>query len=468
MNKSKVSITILFFIFFTGGFAFSNENENKISLTEFVEMACENDTVFREILIDGLNLKYSKALKLPSGDMVLSVENKYNVFLASDEAESDGSVSLSKLFPFTGTSISAKYASSTLSSTRTISSEFSALIAQPIAENAFGFSTRLLDKITGIEIDIANYQIVEAYEDYLTTLIQLYLDWYSAYEDLETAKNSYEENVKLLENIKERQINKIALLLDVNKISIQVISKKENMISLEVEYVKYHNLIKKAMRFTNDQKIVPESSFLYNLADVDFDSNYQDFQIKSRTYRVLTLLEEKSAINLDRDANILLPSIDLFFGYKRDGDGYDLKDSIDIVYGGVSVEWLFLGQTERAQYEVSKIALDKRRLTNESVFAQLYTTLRNLYNAIELEKKLVLIADEKIALAESIVEDERKNYSYGKVSLKDLIDEINSLEDSKFSKITHIVKLRKFVIEWMRLTDDLVTKENIAVLTPDK
>lgn len=465
---NKISVMLVFLILFSGSFGFANWNADKITLAEFIKVVCQKDTVFREILIDELSLKYRKALALPSGDVVLSIENNYNVFLEFNEAEPDGSVSLSKLFPFTGTSISAEYKSSVSASTRAMSSEFSVLISQPIAENAFGKNTRLLDKIVGIENDIARYQIVEAYEDYLATLIQLYLDWYSSYEDLETARNSYNENVKLLENIKERQANKIALPLDVNKISIQVVSKKENRISLEVKYNNYNNLIKKAMRFEGEQEFVPQDSFLYNLVDAGFDDNYKNFQTQSRTYEVLSLLKEKSVVNLDRDANALLPSIDIIMGYKRDGGGYDFKDSDDIVYGGLSLEWPFLGQIERAQHETSKIALEKRRLLNKGVYAGLHITLRNLYNAIEREKKLIIVADEKIILAELIVKDERKNYSYGRVSLKDLIDVINTLEDSKFNKITHTIQLRKLIIEWMRLTDVLVTKEKIAVFTSDK
>ena len=231
MNKQKITLLFSFFIFFSIHLAVPQvEDARKITLEEFIKIACKNDTVFREILIDELNLKYRKALDIPSGDIVLSVEDKYNVFLSSDEAESQDTVTLSKLFPYAGTNISTQYKSSVSSSTRAIASEFSALISQPIAENAFGKSIRLLDKITGIEIDVARYQIIEAYEDYLATLIQIYLDWYSAYKDLETAKNSYNENTKLLENIKERQANKIALPVDVNKISIQVMSKKENLI----------------------------------------------------------------------------------------------------------------------------------------------------------------------------------------------------------------------------------------------
>ena len=109
MTKNKISVGLVFLILFTGSLTFSNENANKITLEEFIKVACKNDTVFRQILIDELALKYSKALTIPSGDVVLSVENKYNVFLEFDEAESDGLVSLSKLFPYTGTNISAEY-----------------------------------------------------------------------------------------------------------------------------------------------------------------------------------------------------------------------------------------------------------------------------------------------------------------------------------------------------------------------
>ena len=66
-----------------------------ISLKEFIKQAYENDTVFKEILIDQLNLKYQKALKIPAGDLVISVTNQYNTYLDIDESEVDNSLSLS-------------------------------------------------------------------------------------------------------------------------------------------------------------------------------------------------------------------------------------------------------------------------------------------------------------------------------------------------------------------------------------
>ena len=153
-----------------------------------------------------------------------------------------------------------------------------------------------------------------------------------------------------------------------------------------------------------------------------------------------------------------MPSIDLRAGYLLEGDKYDLQRKGKTIYGSIELEWPFLGQVERARHQTSKIAFQKQQLSNQSTYADLHTNLKNIYGAIERERKLIALADEKIRLAEAIVKDETKNYSYGKVTLNDYIDEINKLEDSKFTKITHTIQLRKLIIEWLRLTDMLVSK----------
>jgi len=95
-------------------------------------------------------------------------------------------------------------------------------------------------------------------------------------------------------------------------------------------------------------------------------------------------------------------------------------------------------------------------LSSDNIHVRLYTGLLNLNQQIEREKRLISLADEKISLAQSIVDEETKNYSLGRVTLNDLIDEINKLEDNKFSKISHQIQLKKLVIEWLRLTDTLI------------
>ena len=64
----------------------------------------------------------------------------------------------------------------------------------------------------------------------------------------------------------------------------------------------------------------------------------------------------------------------------------------------------------------------------------------------------------KIKLAEDILLEEVKNYSFGKVTLNDYIDAVNRLDENRFNKISYIVMFNKLVVEWLRLTDKLVDK----------
>jgi hypothetical protein len=77
---------------------------------------------------------------------------------------------------------------------------------------------------------------------------------------------------------------------------------------------------------------------------------------------------------------------------------------------------------------------------------------------MEKERDLVLIADEKIKLAKEVVVDETENYSFGKVTLNDFIQAVNTLDNNRFSKVTHSNKLRTLKVEWMRLTDQLINR----------
>jgi outer membrane protein TolC len=466
MKINKIIIVGVFFWWFAYllpvNFAYGEEKKQVILLEEFIREACRKDTNFEEILIDELKLKYERAIELPAKDIVLSVESQHNFLFDPKGGDIENTVSLSKLFPYAGTDIEAEYSSSLSRTTRNVSSDFTVKITQPIAENAFGRNTRLLDKITGIEIDVARHQIVEAYEDYLASLIQLYYDWYSAYEDFNTAQVSYSENLKLLENVKERRKNNIALPIDVNKSNLQVLDKKESLISLEQKYSEYLNLIKEAIRYEGSDELIPQDSLLYADTNIIFDKDYEKFSEESRTAVVLKLLEEKSSVEVDKYADELLPSIDIFAGYTLEGSNHDLEKGDRTVLVGATVDWPFPSQVERGEYETSKIDLEKTKLSSENIHVKLYTQLDNLNNEIERGKRMIAIAKEKIELSQLILDDEEENYSLGRSSLNDLIDEINKLETNKFNKISREIQLKKLIIEWLRLTDSLVAEDVFA------
>jgi len=438
------------------------QDEKRIlPLGEFVELSVKKDTEFEKILIDELSFQYEKDIEISADDLVLEVKGQYDFLLDQERGDPGGTVSLSKLFPFAGTILEAEYKSSPSYTSTENTTEFTFEVSQPIAENAFGKAARLKDKIVGVEIDVAKHQIVEAYEDYLVTIIVGYYDWYLAYESFRIGESSYNENVKLLDNIKERQKSNIALEIDVNKVHLQVLAKKEKLVELKKEYEKTLNFVKKAIRYEGNNALIPQEPGLYKDIAISFEKDFKEFKESSRTCKVLTLLEEKSKLVVDEEADDLFPSMNLFFGYNVKGKDFSIKKDDNKVYGGVSLEWPFGDQVDRAEYETSKISLEKTKLTNSGTRFQLYTDIKDLSVQINSEQKLLEIATEKIGLAESILEDETENYSFGKVTLNDYIDAVNVLDKNRFNKILHDLQYKKYIIEWLRITDQLISRKDI-------
>ncbi|MFC1809778.1 TolC family protein [Candidatus Omnitrophota bacterium] len=437
------------------------KNERILTLAEFMVSVARNDTEFEEILIDELSLRYEKDLILPARDLVFDIKTEYDFMLDHEREEPRASVGLSKLFPFTGTALNAEYATTPSYTSGNSSTEMTYELTQPIARNAFGHATRLKDKIIGLEIDVAKHQIVEAYEDYLATLIVAYYDWYEAYENVLISKSSYVENVKLLDNIKDRQKSKIAVSVDVNKTELQVLAKKEKLISLQETYSRALNIIQTALRHENQETLIPQKPLLYTDIDIVFDRDFDSFNNAGRTFQVLHLLEAKSELDVDENADDLLPSIDLLFGYNVKGTDRNFDDSNNMMYAGVSLQYPFPSQVERAEYAVAKIARDKTAISNKNVYYQLWRDCKNVWIAIKREKELIAIADEKIKLGQSVLDDESENYTYGKVTLNDYIQAVNALDTNRFNKVAREVEVRRLIVEWLRLTDQLISRKEI-------
>lgn len=439
-------------------------NNTVLSIREFIDLSTRKDTEFEKILINELSLQYEKDLRLPARDIVLSVKGQYDFILSQDREETEAGVSLSKLFPFADTTLTAGHDITPSYTSTESTSEFTFEVSQPIAKNAFGKATKLQDKIIGIEIDVAKHQIVEAYEDYLAVVIVGYYDWYQAYENLKIGESSYQENTKLLSNIRERRKASIALPIDVNKVSLQVLAKREKLIELKKEYDNALNFIKKAIRLEGNEEIIPKEPYLYDEITISFNEDYGIFKKESRTYKMLNLLEEKSSLKVDEDANALLPSIDLLLGYKIKGKDWGIKNEDNMAYAGLSIEWPFPGQAEKAEYETAKVALEKTKLSAIGTHFKLHTDIKNLSIGMESEKELLSIAKEKIGLAKSVLKDETENYSFGKITLNDYIDAVNVFDNNRFNKILHNMLYKKLVIEWLRMTDNLVVERDIQRL----
>ncbi len=460
IQRNKLACTVLCittYLLIAPSLAAAQNTLPSLSLKDFIQGATKNDTNFETILIDQLPLQYRRDALLPDGDVILSVKHQHNFYLDQDRSNPETTLSLSKLFPYSGTDISLSYNKASSALTASDSSSLQLLISQPIAQNAFGKGTRMWDQIIGIENEVSRYQIVEAYEDYLASLTAAYYNWYSAYEDLKVSQASYQSNQKLMDNILERQRQKIALPIDVNKMELLLIGKRENVIIQQEIYDNISNLIFKAIRHKTARPYTPLNP-PSPTRDVTFDQDYEKFTQSSRTYKTLRLLEQQGSLEVSKAADDLLPSTNLLLGYKLNGEDWGIKNDERTYFAGISLRWPVGRSVDKAKHRITQIEHKKTVLSNQNKYEELHTNLKNLFLQIRREQKLIAISEKKIQLAEAILKDEAENYSFGKVSLNDYIYAVNRADENRFSHTKHTVQLNKLLVEWLRLTDQLVSE----------
>ncbi|MDH5548021.1 MAG: TolC family protein [Gammaproteobacteria bacterium] len=455
-RNTTILLTSLCCMFGMSAFAAAEENTPVLTLATFISEATKNDTRFEEILIDKLPLQYRRDALLPTKDLLVSLKQEFHLFLNPLDVGGRTTVSLAQLFPDSGTQLSTAYNKpATTSGNHNASLQF--LISQPIAENAYGRNYKLQDQLIGVANDIVRYQIVEAYEDYLASLTTVWYNWFSAWENLKVSRTSYQSNEKLLENILERKRQKIALPIDVNKMKLSLIRKQENIVVLQEIFDNLSNLIFSAMRLPPGQRFIPATMEINNQTIV-FEEAYQRFVNDSRTYHALELLEKKSSLAVDKAADDLLPSTNLLLGYQMDAEYWGIKPQQNSFFAGISLDWPVKNSVDKAKLSIARAEKKKTVLSKQNKYEELHTNLKNIHLQIQREQELMTIAEQKIKLAESILKDETENYSFGKVSLNDYIDAVNDVDENRFSRTDHSVKLNKLLIEWHRLTDTLLDK----------
>lgn len=465
LQRHLPGIVFLFLLAICPGGAMAVDSEQPLPLEEFIQLATANDPAFEAILIDRLALQHRRDALLPDRDLILEIKQQHNFYIDQDRNSPATSLSLSKLFPFSGAEVSLSYGKAYSTTSALDESTLQFLVSQPIARNAFGKGLKMRDKIIGIENEVLRYQVTEAYEDYLASLTAAYYNWYSAYESLKVGTASYASSQKLLANILERQRQKIALPIDVNKMQLALAGKKENMIVLQEIYDSLSNLVLKATGNKGGVTFIPVQP-KSPVDNVQFERDYQQFTDTSRTYRVLRLLEQQGTMEVAKAADDLLPSTNLLLGYQVDGEDWGIRNPDRSYFAGLSLQWPIGRSVDKARHQIAKIQQKKTVLSNRNKYEELRTNLKNLYQQILREQELIAVSRNKLRLAEAILRDETENYSFGKVTLNDYIFAVNSVDENRFKLTERTVARNKLMVEWLRLTDRLVDEAGLKKSLP--
>jgi outer membrane protein TolC len=463
--KRYIHIIILLSIMCSSISTEETQNKPVLDLDTFMQLVCRHST-FQEFLIQELSLKYSRILDTPQIQLLLDTTAQYTVALDSvDQSHVGGSISLASLFPASGTTVSAEYDTGRSVSGNIQNSSISLKVEQAVLNNAFGTTNKLTALLAGNEAALARYQILEAYEDYLTEVITLYIEWCAAYEDILYAEKSLKDSKTLLNlTLRKRQYN-VALPIDVNKSTLQVLSAEEQLNKVQNDYETLHKRVAMLTGYKNDEfNYTPAGVELFEY-DIEIEKGTEDFLHKSRTVKILDLIITINKHELDIALDKLLPTAKVYASYNITGNEYlpaeNLSNNLEL---GFSFSIPLLNTDAAAKVELQKSILEESRLSQSNQKEYLRYQLDILHDTIAFLNKQLKLAEQKLATARLIVRDEEIRYNQGRSGLDEVLKAYETLDSINQDRLSLMVQFQKNYLERLRFTDTLIDEDKQILL----
>lgn len=437
----------------------SNQTEQQLPLNDFIRITTKSDDAFQIILLEKLYSQYHDIVNQPATDWLLKVKSQLGLSLKDFDGGISGLISLEKLFPDSGTKASVGYQKRSPFAGQSNQDALNLVISQDIIQNAFGKNTLKRREIIGIEADLVNYQTIEAYEDYFASLIVVYLDWYLAAQNLKFAQGFFSESEKQLANIQARKKKNIALQVEVDKLILQNLDRLEKKVTAEITLSRAYDKIKSLLGPTGNRVYMPAKITKFAEMDTDFTANIDERIKRSRTTELLLLITQKQKGLFELSTDELLPAVQVLFEVNHAGkSGLWSGDSEPSTQVGVSLSYPFGNSHANARQEIARLNIKKASLSASSRKKIMAQEIGDLGRRIQTTRSVLTVMQKKVAIAESIQQQEETSYKYGKIILSEVISARVQLENHRLTALNTEVTLQKLIVEWLRLTDQLVTK----------
>lgn len=433
-----------------------------VGILDFIERSARNDLQFQEILIEQLELQYRRTLAVPPRDLVLSVRGELGLSL-DGEPQTGLDAGITQLFPRTGSSVSLDWQRRSFGSIGA-QNDVTLQAGVDIARNAFGRDVRWADTLAGLENEVARHQIIEAYEEYLAAILERYYQWAAAWESMRAARVAMDEAGRLVENTERKQRSQIAYQVDVDKTKLQLLGERQRLLEAEDSYDRLTLEIAHSLGYPPGARLLPDSASLHLQADGDWEDEQRTFFASGRTMRVLSLFEERDSLATVQAADNLLPSAQVFTGIGwGDGPGSVAENTRGFV--GVSFDLGWKRPHERAERQLARIEWGRSKLATQHRQGRLRTDLDALRRELRARDELLLLARERETLTDTIHRAENEEYRNGRSDINDLIRALEDFQNARFQRISREIERNMLIVEWRRVTDQLVTARD-AESTP--
>jgi outer membrane protein TolC len=426
-----------------------------LSVTQFINKAIDNDPGYQDIILERMKKDYLVDIGLPTRQFLLSIRNEYGFNQGESITTNRLTTSLRKDFTETGTQLTFSRLSNVLPDRE--EEVYEARINQSLLNNSFGKRTRLLKKSLEKESNVIELQVVEAYEDYVANLFNEYLDFFLAFKQYQTSVSQYRESRNLRKNILERKKANIALQLDLDRAELEL---AQTELNLEESTFNYNSRVESIRRLTGlkIKQLVPDS----NLGLDSFYSKMEQFKLgfykESRKAQITKLQHSASGDQLSAQEDLFGPKLDLILGYNIDESvrfGVNVSRQEAVV--GVLLEVPFGDSRTRAVVEEAKFQELKTSYAKK-IFKQSTDIMINLVKLqVDFQKKVLDITQKQVLLSKKIQKAEEIRYQRGRIDLEVVIRARNDSFQSDYRYHQNLVSYYKSLVNWLNLTDKLVT-----------
>lgn len=430
-----------------------------LSFREFLAKTLKNDPRFELILMEQLYLKYGKDLGLPPSDLLLEVNGQYGYYVLDEdrhrEVDRRHGLALSKLFPTTGTRLALEYAKNSVFRGGSVEQATSLgfEIGQAVGRNAFGRITRKTERRIELQTDLARHQLVEAYEDYLASLLVIYLGWHRAEERRAAAESAVREATLVYDLTLRKARFGIAYRHETQRSRLDVIIANQNLVAARAEERSTRRRVS-ALSGLKDEDL--PGTELPNIAARNSDSGQAP--PAERTRKMMKLLQDQGLVVEEIAEANLLPSAEIFAGYQLLGDRYDLARPDRRVYFGATVQINFGRKQDKARHETAKLDSRRLRLQARRLVISLDETLATVRDQLAAALELQKLGRERLTTAQSVLAAEHYNYRLGKSQFADLSLARTQVESARVNSVEQEATVAQLRVELLRLEDRLVQR----------
>ena len=440
----------------------SEASEPTIQLLQFIDLASKNDVEVERILHERTRTSFHKEINMPSNALAVSIQNEYGLGLNGAEGTEFWFFGASKDFPETGTKI---FASHEINEQEDRTENITSVgIEQSIVQNAFGIQVRKESKKLDKENQSIYLQSVEAYEDYMATIIKEFLDWRLIYLEILATKDLYNQANRFQKFLENRRKRNVARKVDVEKGILESLRYKENLVALEGSFVTQRSNIAKRSNLSYKEKFIPGEVPDFYKEKIDYEKGKEKAMETTRTLQALQNLREAGQLEISVRREDLYPEVNFLAGFNYDDSNrFGTPTDRQEIFLGFRFNWPIFDRPDRGELKKAKFDHISAILAEKEYQKNLEAALIAQIERIQLSQERLNISQKKWHLSQSIIKAERRRYERGQIDLEILILAHQDLAQNRYAYLENRIRLDKEIIEWLRLTDQLVRKGKVQL-----